>query len=94
MPSVRRDLQTFRKYATSSFRSLKLKRAFTYDWRLWTFGAIRDALKDAGFRSTAVYWEGTSKDGEGTGVYRRQKRAENTAGWNVYIVALPKARRP
>lgn len=71
----------------------ELKRAFTYDWRLWTLGAIRDALKDAGFRSTEVYWEGTRKDGKGTGVYRRQKRAENTAGWNVYIVALPKAHR-
>ena len=66
-----------------------LKNAFTYVWRLWTLGAIRDALKDAGFRSTEVYWEGTSKDGEGTGVYRRQKRADNTGGWNVYIIALP-----
>ena len=52
-------------------------------------GAIRDALNDARCRCTEVYWEGTSEDGKGTGVYRRQKRADNTAGSNVYIIALP-----
>ena len=66
-----------------------LKKAFTYDWRLWTLGSIQDALIDAGFGSTDVYWEGTDKDGDGNGVYRKCKKAENTPGWNAYIVALP-----
>lgn len=66
-----------------------LRRAFTYDWRLWSLGAIRDALIDAGFGATDVYWEGTDKNGDGDGVYRKSKKAENTPGWNAYIVALP-----
>ena len=66
-----------------------MKRAFSYDWRLWTLGGIRDALLIAGFKSTDVYWEGTDKDGEGNGIYRKTKKAENTPGWNAYIVGLP-----
>ena len=66
-----------------------MKRAFTYDWRLWTLGSIRDALRDAGFRETEVFWEGTAKDGSGNGVFRAQKTAENSASWVAYIVAIP-----
>lgn len=65
------------------------KRAFTYDWRLWTLGGIQDALLEAGFSATEVHWEGTDKEGEGSGIYRKCKKAENTAGWNAYIVAVP-----
>ncbi len=64
-----------------------LKKAFTYDWRLWTLGGIRDALALAGFASSEVYWEGTDAKGEGNGVYRPCLKAENTPGWNAYIVA-------
>ncbi|MCG8403810.1 MAG: class I SAM-dependent methyltransferase [Phycisphaerales bacterium] len=66
-----------------------LKRAFTYDWRLWTLGGIQDALIGAGFGATEVYWEGSDKDGDGNGVYRKCKKAENTPGWNAYIIGLP-----
>jgi hypothetical protein len=66
-----------------------MKRAFTYDWRLWTLGGIRDALADAGFSRTEVFWEGEDKEGEGNGIYRQQKRAENGPGWNAYVVAWP-----
>lgn len=57
-----------------------MKRAFTYDWRLWTLGEIRDALADAGFSSTSVYWEEDD-------VYRERRRADNSPAWNAYIVA-------
>ncbi len=67
----------------------QLRRAFTYDWRLWTLGGIRDAFAAAGFGSTEVYWEGMTRAGFGSGVYRRKGTAENTAGWNAYIVAVP-----
>lgn len=66
-----------------------MRKAFTYDWRLWTLGGIHDALLAAGFGSTEVYWEGTDKDGEGNGVYRKCVKAENTAGWNAYILGIP-----
>lgn len=66
-----------------------MKKAFSYDWRLWTLGGIQDALLAVGFKATEVYWEGTNKDGDGNGVYRKSKKAENTPGWNAYIVGVP-----
>jgi SAM-dependent methyltransferase len=66
----------------------KMRRAFTYHWRLWTFGVIQDCLRAAGFKDTDVYWEGTTKKDKGDGVFRLQKKAENCAGWHAYIVAL------
>lgn len=51
-----------------------LKRAFTYDWRLWSLPELRDLLHEAGFRETEVYWELTGKDGNGTGTFRRMER--------------------
>lgn len=66
-----------------------MKRAFTYDWRLWSLGDIQDTMLDAGFRETEVYWEDEDEDGEGTGVYRKRARADNSPGWNAYIVGHP-----
>ena len=66
-----------------------LRNAFTYDWRLWTVGGLRDALRLASFGSSEVYWEGTDRQGGGNGVYRKCKKVENCAGWNAYIVARP-----
>ncbi len=66
-----------------------LRRAFTYDWRLWTLGSIQDTLLAAGFKKTEVYWEGTAGNGDGNGVYRPTNRAENTPGWTAYIIGLP-----
>lgn len=66
----------------------RLERAFCYDWRLWTLPELREALRDAGFRETSVYWEGTDDDtGEGDGVFTRQESAENTDSWIAYVVA-------
>lgn len=66
-----------------------MKKAFTYDWRLWTLGGIRDALADAGFSRSDAYWEGSDKKGDGDGIYRKQAKAENSPGWNSYVVAIP-----
>jgi hypothetical protein len=66
-----------------------IRNAFTYDWRLWTLGGIRDALGMAGFTSTEVYWEGTNQRGGGNGVYRKCKQAKNCLAWNAYVVARP-----
>ena len=65
----------------------KLKRAFSYDWRLWTLPEIREVLVEAGFRKVTVYWEGTDDDGEGNGEFYPEERGEADAGWIVYIVA-------
>jgi SAM-dependent methyltransferase len=65
----------------------EMRKAFTYDWRLWTLPEIQEALEDAGFVKPAVYWEGTLKNGEGDGVFKKSRRGEACAGWIAYIVA-------
>jgi SAM-dependent methyltransferase len=65
----------------------KLKRAFSYTWRLWTLPEIKELLLEAGFRNPTVYWEGTDKDGEGDGVFTPDELGEADAGWIAYIVA-------
>lgn len=66
----------------------EMRKAFTYQWRLWTLAEIQEALREVGFRSTTVYWEGTDhKTGEGNGKFRPSKRGEACEGWIAYIVA-------
>ena len=67
----------------------RMRRAFHYDWRLWTLPEIREALAEAGFRDSQVYIESTdSKTGAGNGVYRRRERFENQEGWLAVVVGL------
>lgn len=66
----------------------EMKRAFSYDWRLWTLPELKDVLHDAGFPRVDSYWEGTDKDGEsGNGIFRRSERGENCPAWVTYLVA-------
>ena len=65
----------------------KLKRAFSYTWRLWSLPEITEMLAEAGFKNPTVYWEGTDDDGEGDGVFTPDERGEADAGWIAYIVA-------
>lgn len=65
----------------------ELRKAFTYDWRLWTLPEIQELLLEAGFVKPAVYWEGTTDDGEGDGVFRRKAVGEACEGWIAYILA-------
>lgn len=65
----------------------RLKRAFSYTWRLWSLPELTEMLAEAGFRNPTVYWEGTDDDGEGDGVFTPDDRGEADAGWIAYIVA-------
>jgi len=65
----------------------RIKKAFTYDWRLWTLPEILELLDEAGFRKSTVYWEGTDEDGEGDGVFTPEEKGEADAGWITYLVA-------
>lgn len=69
-------------------RSL-LRKAFTYDWRLWTLPELREVLAEAGFARTIVYAQGWD-DGEDEpdGEYLPVETADPDAGWVVYVVAL------
>jgi SAM-dependent methyltransferase len=65
----------------------EIRRAFTYDWRLWTIPEIREVLAEVGFSATHVYWEEVDEDGDGTGEYSQKEVEENAESWVVYIVA-------
>ena len=66
----------------------KMKKAFTYEWRIYTLPEIRDILEDAGFKNVTVYWEGTDEETEeGDGVYSASEEGEADAGWIAYITA-------
>jgi SAM-dependent methyltransferase len=62
-----------------------LRRAFTYDWRLWSLPEVTDLLAEAGFSGVEVLW-----DVEPPGVeprYLPRRHAENQGGWLAYLVA-------
>jgi SAM-dependent methyltransferase len=65
----------------------KIKKAFTYEWRLWSAPELRELLLEAGFRKATVYWEGEDEDGEGNGEFTPNKEGEADLAWIAYIVA-------
>lgn len=65
----------------------KIKRAFSYDWRLWTLPELRELLAEAGFSKVRVYWEGEDEDGEGNGVFTEHPTGVADLAWVAYLVA-------
>ena len=65
----------------------KIKRAFTYDWRLWTLPELRELLAEAGFSKVRVYWEGDDGEGGGNGEFKEHATGEADLGWIAYLVA-------
>jgi SAM-dependent methyltransferase len=65
----------------------KIKRAFSYDWRLWTLPELRELLEEAGFRKVRVYWEGDDGDGGGNGEFTEHATGEPDLAWIAYLVA-------
>ena len=66
----------------------KMKRAFSYHWRLWTLPELQELLIEAGFQRVLVYWEGTDeKTGEGSGEYLPAEVGQADAGWICYLSA-------
>lgn len=66
----------------------KMRRAFSYEWRMWSAPEIREILAEAGFSRSTVYWEGTDEEtGEGDGNFEPTDRGEADQAWIAYIVA-------
>lgn len=65
----------------------RIKKAFTYEWRLWSAPELREILLEAGFKKATVYWEGEDEDGEGNGVFTPDEKGEADLAWIAYIVA-------
>jgi hypothetical protein len=67
----------------------RLRRAFSYDWRLWTIPELRDLLAEAGFARSEAYWEQNDRrTNTGNGIYYRADRAPDDPAWISYLVAL------
>jgi SAM-dependent methyltransferase len=67
----------------------KIRRAFTYDWRLWTIPELRELLAEVGFVASEVYLEGWDDEADDTdGIFRRRVQFENQPGWVAYIVGF------
>lgn len=66
----------------------RLRKAFTYDWRLWTLPEIRELLEEANFTNVTVYWEGTDEEtGEGNGIYSPSVQGDADPSWVCYLSA-------
>ncbi len=65
----------------------RIKKAFSYDWRLWSLPELSELLKEAGFRTVRVYWEGGDEDGEGNGEFFEESKGEADPAWIAYLVA-------
>ncbi len=66
----------------------RLRKAFTYEWRLWTLPEIRELLAEAGFSNVTVYWEGTDEEsGEGNGIYTPSLLGDADPSWVCYLSA-------
>lgn len=66
----------------------KLKRAFAYEWRLWTLPELQEILREAGFRRVTVYWQGTEEGtNEGDGVFEPAEHGEADPAWICFVSA-------
>ncbi len=65
----------------------KREKVFSYNWRMWSIPELRDILTEVGFKKTHVYWEGTTDEGEGDGVFKRTEKGDEAESWIAYIVA-------
>ena len=64
----------------------KIEKVFGYDWRMWTIPELREIMHEVGFKTTHVYWEGTTKKGEGDGVFKRAESGEECEAWIAYVI--------
>jgi cyclopropane fatty-acyl-phospholipid synthase-like methyltransferase len=66
----------------------KLKKAFSYDWRLWSLPELQEILREAGFQRVTVYWQGTEeKTNEGNGIFEPAEHGDADPAWICFISA-------
>jgi len=67
----------------------QIRRAFSYDWRMWTLPEVRELLAEAGFRESIVYLQDWDDERhEALGSYSRRRRFENQLTWLAYVVGV------
>jgi SAM-dependent methyltransferase len=66
-----------------------MRRAFKYDWRMWTLPEVTELLREAGFRDAHVYVQGWDDDkNQPISIFRRRGRFENQEAWLACIVGV------
>jgi hypothetical protein len=55
---------------------------------MWSIPEVREVMLDAGFGRTEVLWEGTGKDGRGSGRYHPRERGEECEVWTAYVIGM------
>ncbi len=66
-----------------------IRRAFVYDWRLWSPPELEELLREAGFRAVHMYFEGwDEKARESDGRLWPRRRIENQEIWLAYVVGV------
>jgi SAM-dependent methyltransferase len=66
-----------------------MRRAFTYDWRMWTLPEVQDVMRGAGFRQAEVYVEGwDERRHRPDDVYRLRRQFENQDSWLALAVGI------
>ena len=53
---------------------------------MWSIPELREMMLEVGFRKTYVYWEGTTRSGEGNGNFTRAEIGEECQAWIAYVV--------
>jgi len=64
------------------------RNVFTYDWRLWGLPELREIMLEAGFAEAKIYWEGSSRNGQGNGIFRERVVGEACDVWLAYVVGV------
>ncbi|MCG3137798.1 MAG: hypothetical protein HJJLKODD_01649 [Phycisphaerae bacterium] len=68
----------------------RMRKAFSYHWRLWSLCELQELLSEAGFSQIEVYWEGTNpRTGQGNGQYSPTTEGEAIKSWVAYLIAQP-----
>jgi SAM-dependent methyltransferase len=69
--------------------SRAIRRAFKYDWRMWTLPEIRELLLEAGFRDALVYVQGWDDNkNQPLSIFRRRRQFENQEAWLACLVGV------
>ncbi len=83
---VNHDLKCFIHFEFSDKSSIK--RAFVYDWRLWTLPEIKDCLHEAGFKKIDIYMQGWDEENdEESDKFYKVTKCDADPAWIAYIVA-------
>ncbi|HFD80886.1 MAG TPA: class I SAM-dependent methyltransferase [Gammaproteobacteria bacterium] len=65
----------------------KIRKAFSYEWRLYGLPELKEILLDAGFSNVTIYWQGWDEDDEPDGVFEPTEHGEADPGWICMISA-------